>query len=288
MNNITQIILVLTALLSITESYGQEKETVDLDDIFGTDEELSSGAFFSDDEKSKMSIGGLKALRIIEGKETVTDPDNIMSSAFEDSWKDALVVADWTGSMYAYAPQILRWQIEKGSSLAKHVVFFNDGDNTPDGPVGSSGGIYYEDNPSDIRSFVETADRVCKGGNGGDRPENDLEAVLKGIEHYGATARRGTKGTVGGADFERVVLVADGNSRVRDLDLVSRIDLPVHIILCKTELNALTDYLKIAYETGGSVSSKTDKADFSRSKASRVHFEGRDYSRTGSGEWKAE
>lgn len=90
---------------------------------------------------------------------------------------------------------------------------------------------------------------IERGLGGGEPPENDLEAVLKGIQQR--------------QDIEEVVLIADSYSRVRDMELLSQIDIPIRIILCgaeeknsfyqvlKPDINE--EYLTIAHRTKGSI-----------------------------------
>jgi hypothetical protein len=48
-------------------------------------------------------------------------------------------------------------------------------------------------------------------------------------------------------------LIADGRSAVRDMALLKEIKKPVHVILCGISRQILLDYVKIAYETNGTV-----------------------------------
>ncbi len=69
-----------------------------------------------------------KAAPILRG-EKYDDGNDIVSSSFEESWSNILLVADWTGSMYDYAPQALRWHLDNRSRVPiRHLVLFNDGD----------------------------------------------------------------------------------------------------------------------------------------------------------------
>ena len=73
--------------------------------------------------------------------------------------------------------------------------------------------------------FINIFQSLCvNGGNGGDGPENDLEAVIAGINQY-TTSRMSVepKGKVSGGSFERIVLVVDGDSPVRDISLLNQI-----------------------------------------------------------------
>lgn len=89
-----------------------------------------------------------------------------------------------------------------------------------------------------------------KKGNGGDSPENDLEAVLTGIQYL--------------TDFEDILLIADNKSPVRDIELLEKINRPVHVLLCDVRGTIHPDYIKIARETGGTLHTlKEDISSFS-------------------------
>ncbi|MEL6193995.1 MAG: hypothetical protein AAFR66_18180 [Bacteroidota bacterium] len=159
-------------------------------------------------------------------------------------WNDMLVVMDWTGSMYKYGLQMLLWhkqQLKDNNSSIKHLVLFNDGNNRKNWQKkpGKTGGIYKT--PShDLEYIIKTMAFVMKKGDGGDAEENDLEAVLTGINHLNK--------------YEDIILIADNKSEVRDMELLVKINRPVHIILCDTEQEKIhPHYKEIAEKTGGSI-----------------------------------
>jgi hypothetical protein len=82
---------------------------------------------------------------------------------------------------------------------------------------------------------------TIRNGQGGDAPENVIEAILYGLKKKKTT--------------ENVVLIADNWAKVRDINLLSRVKVPVRVLLCGVtegmEINP--DYLNIAYKTKGSV-----------------------------------
>ena len=92
---------------------------------------------------------------------------------------------------------------------------------------------------------------VMSRGDGGDSPENDVEAILTGLKYL--------KG------HDEVILIADNDSDVRDLSLIRTLDVPVRIILCgKRRKEIHDDYLTLAYQTGGSLHTlKKDIKDLS-------------------------
>jgi hypothetical protein len=82
---------------------------------------------------------------------------------------------------------------------------------------------------------------VIKKGEGGDGPENVVEAILTGLKKIRKPSQ--------------VILIADNWAKVRDINLITRVKVPVRVILCGVydgmEINA--DYLNIAYKTKGSI-----------------------------------
>jgi hypothetical protein len=164
------------------------------------------------------------------------------------------VVTDVTQSMDPYLEEVLIWHVlhlRQGNQT--RYFFFNDGNKkmASDKKIGCTGGIYdcagdYEQLPVVIQT-MQTAMQTGLGG--GEPPENDLEAVL--------TAAQSQK------DVKEIILIADSYSRIRDMELLSKITVPVRIILCgaaenndyyqgfKPDINE--QYLTIAHRTGGSL-----------------------------------
>jgi len=171
--------------------------------------------------------------------------DSVVSAVLNRhlDWQNMIVVNDWTGSMYPYGAQVLKWQLlnYRKSGLTS-LTLFNDGDNKPDHQkeIGNTGGIYSED-ADNIPKLVDLFNLVAIKGNGGDIPENDVEAILKAIEKY--------------PECTNVVLIADHNACVKDIELADRIKMPVKVILCgynpKSPINP--DYVYLAKITGGGI-----------------------------------
>jgi Leucine-rich repeat (LRR) protein len=154
-------------------------------------------------------------------------------------WKNILVVNDWTGSMYGYGAQVLRWHVmnfEKSGITS--LTLFNDGDNKVKKKIGETGGIYSE-KADNVAKLLKLFHLVMMKGGGGDGQENDIEGILNAMEEY--------------PDHSEIVLIADNNACVRDIELASRIGKPVKVILCgyneKTGVNP--DYVYLAKITGG-------------------------------------
>lgn len=160
-------------------------------------------------------------------------------------WQDMLVVVDWTGSMYQYGAQLVLWHQKSliyNQNRTRHFVFFNDGNskNRNQKVIGKTGGIYLT-GAENIEKVVLTMEKVMLKGDGGDPEENDLEALLKATQLL--------------EGYQDVILIADNKSDVRDLQLLSKLNRPVHIILCGIAADNYinTDYVKIAFHSGGSL-----------------------------------
>jgi hypothetical protein len=159
-------------------------------------------------------------------------------------WKKNVIVSDLTASMYPYAKQINTWLklYFMKDTAQPYFVFFNDGDNKKDidKKIGATGGIYFC-RAKNSDELVGTMKHAIKRGEGGDAPENVVEALLAATKRV--------------RNIDNIILIADNWAKVRDLILISRVKVPVRVILCGVyegmEIN--TDYLNIAYKTKGSI-----------------------------------
>lgn len=158
-------------------------------------------------------------------------------------WQNNLVVTDVTGSMTAYLGQFLAWhKLNLNDTSGNHdFVFFNDGNNKPDHlkKDGKTGGTYYLNSTNfiDIRKSIMQAQN--SGSGGGDLKENDLEAILFGLQEN--------------PDVKEVILIADNNAPPRDIALLKQIKKPVHIILCGAQNGLNLAYVNMARNNGGTV-----------------------------------
>lgn len=156
-------------------------------------------------------------------------------------WKKMLVVTDLTGSMSPYTAQLLIWfKLNEKSQQIEHFVFFNDGDEKEDATkvIGKTGGIY-DGKAQTFQEVTELATLTAKNGHGGDIPENNIEALLHGLNIC--------------QDCEDIIMIADNWSTPRDLNLLNKVNKPIKIILCGTEFGVNSIYLDLAHQTGGSV-----------------------------------
>lgn len=159
-------------------------------------------------------------------------------------WKKNIIVADLTSSMYPYAKQLNTWLklFFMKDTAQQYFVFFNDGDSKKDADkkIGATGGIYLCKAKS-CDDLVNVMKLTIKKGEGGDTPENVVEAILTGLKKVRKP--------------DNIILIADNWARVRDINLISRVKIPVRVILCGVfegmEINI--DYLNIAYKTKGSI-----------------------------------
>ncbi len=188
----------------------------------------------------------------IDGQQ-MDETNNVVYKAFEahPEWQQVTVVADWTGSMYPFAGQVMRWhRMNMDRKLAAHMVLFNDGDDNVRGgkpkSMGAAGGMYHPD-PNNLDDFLDKVKVAIDNGDGGESEENDVEALIEAQTKYPETTD--------------IVLVAD-NSGVRDMELASKLNKRVHVILVNT--GWVKDYVKIAYATKGTLTTSNESLDFSK------------------------
>ncbi len=182
----------------------------------------------------------LKFDKFLTGEYKIKDSTIFKIFNRNPQWKKVMMVVDMTGSMFPYIGQLMVWYKKnyEGEKI-KYYVLFNDGDNIPDDKklIGLTGGIHPFE-AKDFKKFKKDIEDVRKLGEGGDDPENDLEALLKSTATY--------------RDYGDLVLVAD-DSDIRDMKLLKRIRKPVHVILCGTKRGINHQYLELAYQSKGSI-----------------------------------
>jgi len=156
-----------------------------------------------------------------------------------------VIIADWTSSMYPYTLQLLVWQVKRAiqANYIIGYVFFNDGDTTPDKDkkIGQTKGIYISKS-ADFTEALQKMEECKKNGNGGgDIEENDIEAVLKAIEEFPYA--------------KQFILIADNFGKIRDIELLHKVQKPIHIVLARVPKPNMitTDYIQVALQTGGSL-----------------------------------
>ena len=174
--------------------------------------------------------------------------DSLVYKIFDrhPEWENAVVVMDWTGSMYQHGAQAVLWHtLNFKTSGIKDFVFFNDGNDTPDDKkvIGETGGVYFAQ-AKNVNRLINTFYLVSRRGKGGDDPENDVEALLRGINRF--------------EDFDELILIADNNSCMRDFQLIANLDVKVNVIVCGARYGINPQYINLAYLTGGSVHTMED------------------------------
>jgi antitoxin component YwqK of YwqJK toxin-antitoxin module len=182
----------------------------------------------------------LKFDKFVSGEYKIKDSTIFKVFARNSQWKKVLLVVDMTGSMFPYIGQLLVWyKMNFESEKIKYYALFNDGDNIDDSKkiIGNTGGVHSFE-AKDFKKFKKDLEDVRKKGEGGDDPENDIEAILKAM--------------IACRDYGDIVLLAD-DSDMRDIKLLKRIKKPVHVILCGTKRGINHQYLQLAYYTKGSI-----------------------------------
>ncbi len=195
----------------------------------------------------------LKFDKFLSGEYKLKDSTLFKVFRRNTQWKKVMLVVDMTGSMFPYIGQLLVWfKMNFEGEKVRYYTLFNDGDMLPDSKklVGRTGGIYTYD-AKDYKKFKKDLEEVRKKGEGGDDPENDLEAIIKAM-----TARR---------DYGDIVLLAD-DSDIRDIKLLKRIKKPIHIILCGTKKGINPQYLQLAQYTKGSIHTANNDVDMKKLK----------------------
>jgi hypothetical protein len=164
-----------------------------------------------------------------------------------------MLVVDMTGSMFPYIGQMLVWYRQNyEDGRVKYYALFNDGDNLTDDKkvLGRTGGVHPFE-AKDYRKLKKDIEDVRKLGEGGDDPENDIEAL--------------TAAMVAFRDYSDIILIAD-ESIVRDMALLKRIKKPIHVIMCGTKKGINEQYLRIAFQTKGSFHTISNDIDMKKLK----------------------
>lgn len=190
----------------------------------------------------------LKFDKFLTGEYKIKDSTLFRVFKRNDQWSKVLLVVDMTGSMFPYIGQLLVWyKMNFESELIRHYVLFNDGDNIADNQkvIGRTGGVHCFD-AKDFKKFKKDIEDVRKMGEGGDDPENDLEAIITGMAAY--------------RDYSDIVLLAD-DSDIRDIKMLKRIRKPVHVVLCGTKRGINQQYLQLALSTQGSIHTARNDVD---------------------------
>jgi hypothetical protein len=86
--------------------------------------------------------------------------------------------------MQPCAAAVYKWMklSQSNNKNIRYYVFLNDGDDKSNSAkvIGSTGGVYGIA-ANNLNKVLATMQSAMKNGNGGDIPENDIEAILHGI-----------------------------------------------------------------------------------------------------------
>lgn len=166
-------------------------------------------------------------------------------------WQNKLIVTDLTGSMTPYMNQVFVWHtLNAVNDENNQYLFFNDGRSRHYNlrRVRGGGGLFFT-NQTELENIYAVMKQTMRNGNGGDAPENDIEALLGAIEM--------------GKEFGSLILIADNLSPIKDKRLMNELiktEIPVKIILAgaRTGGSIHEDYLELAYKTGGTLHTLTE------------------------------
>jgi hypothetical protein len=161
-----------------------------------------------------------------------------------------MLVVDLTGSMGPYIAQVLDLMAElviKDNPHVSCISLFNDGDSKPDRnkQVGKTEGIIILNEDITLEKLAKAIIKSMKRGTGGDCMENNIEAVLKGIDKC--------------RDCRDIVMIADNLATPRDGSLINSIDRPIHWILCGVNGEINVHYLDLVRANKGVL--HTNKSD---------------------------
>lgn len=196
--------------------------------------------------------------------------DSTVINAFarNTTWKNFIVVTDVTGSMSPYIAQVFVWLKEQAeNNTAKYFVFFNDGDNKEarqKKPLKTEG-IYGCANNGLEAVMQKAALCMKKGSGGGEGLENDVEAILFGLQEF--------------PDADEVILIADNYESMRDYQFLEEIKKPVRIIICGAKARVNIEYLDLARITKGSLhTTKSDVLNLQKvQKSQTITIDGQSY-----------
>lgn len=179
---------------------------------------------------------------ILDGKKYIEDSTLFKVFERNKKWKDMMAVMDVTGSMAPYTAQLLLWiKLNSALKTTKQIVFFNDNDENSNNQQEKldENGIW------SVESFK--FDKVLKtcltAMENGSHIENNLEAVFYAVKKFPK-------------EKKNIIMIADNWEDPCDMKLLKNLKelkVPLRIIVCGVNKALNTNYLDIAYATGGSV-----------------------------------
>lgn len=171
--------------------------------------------------------------------------DALVNKIWKGKWG---IVTDVTGSMGPYSAQVLLF-LKYNTDVLKtsRFTFFNDGNGAPEliKRIGSSGGVYNV-NSNNFDTIYHTILTAMENGNGGDIPENNIEAIISATKKW--------------PDIDTILMIADAGAPIKDIVLLKQLKKPVSIVLCgNVDGNVPFDYFMLARETGGTIIQTNDE-----------------------------
>ena len=182
---------------------------------------------------------------IVRNHRAMTNVDKLESILDRNikKWKKMLIITDCTGSMEPYGAEVALWHL---LHLNKEEVcgftFFNDGNGIDSAKktIGNTGGIFHSQTKNGQQIIDNIRMATIMGRGNYDTPENDLEAIIKSTQEM--------------KEFNDVILIADNNSGIRDIELIEKIKVPIRIVICGLGDQGINiDYIKLAYHTKGTI-----------------------------------
>lgn len=193
----------------------------------------------------------IKAKRVKVGRfdkrflQNTNEYDALVNKIWKGKWG---IVTDVTGSMGPYSAQVLLF-LKYNTDVLKtsRFTFFNDGNGAPEliKRIGSSGGVYNV-NSNNFDTIYHTILTAMENGNGGDIPENNIEAIISATKKW--------------PDIDTILMIADAGAPIKDIVLLKQLKKPVSIVLCgNVDGNVPFDYFMLARETGGTIIQTNDE-----------------------------
>ncbi|GAB3339976.1 hypothetical protein GCM10027299_52990 [Larkinella ripae] len=169
-------------------------------------------------------------------------------------WTNAVLVCDFTSSMYPYSTQLFAWMKKNARNPAlRGLVLFTDCDSLgretqAGGPAGQMFVSTERDPGRALPVLLEAARNTANNAN---EAENDIEALLFAQKAF--------------PNAQHLILVADMDNPVKDMALLAQVQKPVHVILCGRDWDTTQafhpDYYTIARQTNGSLHTLEDDLD---------------------------
>jgi hypothetical protein len=151
------------------------------------------------------------------------------------------VLVDVTGSMTPYTAQVMLWMKHSKTCLENgRMVFFNDGNETPDmlKRIGYAGGLHFAESHA-FDTVYKTMKTAMRRGDGGDIPENNIEALIAAQKRW--------------PNLDSFIMIADNNAAIKDISLIKQVTVPVNIILCGDLQKIHPNYVELAAKTNGRI-----------------------------------